>query len=122
MPVWQRGEEQAWLTGPFLPQELAITALGNSRSTGAKGIEGEVAYFASFDALAAAPAGAVQDRIVFIDHQMKPTQDGRGYGLYGHGRFVGPKVASHKRALGVGIRSIGPDNTRKPPAAAHNLA
>src|SRR3546814_3698798 len=53
MPVWQRGEEKAWLTGPFLPQSLAITALGNSGSTGPKGIEGEIAYFASFDALVA---------------------------------------------------------------------
>src|SRR3546814_4305115 len=122
MPVWQRGEEQAWLTGPFLPQELAITALGNSGSTGARGIEGEVAYFASFDALAAAPAGAVQGRLVFIENQMKPTQDGSGYGLYGRGRFVGPNVASQKGAIGVVIRSIGTDNHRNPHAGVTNFA
>src|SRR3546814_19699303 len=81
MPVWQRGEEKAWLTGPFLPQSLAITALGNSGSTGPKGIEGEIAYFASFDALVAAADSAVKGKIVFIDNQMEPTQDGSGYGL-----------------------------------------
>src|SRR3546814_7212871 len=88
MPVWQRGEEQAWLTGPFLPQELAITALGTSGPTGAKGTEGEVAYFASFDALAAAPAGAVQGRIVFIDPQIDRksfVQGKRGSGRGDHG-------------------------------------
>src|SRR3546814_11425599 len=51
MPVWVRGEEEAWLTSPFLPQKLAITALGTSASTGAKGLEGDIAYFESFDAL-----------------------------------------------------------------------
>ncbi len=55
MPVWVRGAEEAWLTGPFLPQKLAVAALGNSASTGAKGLEGDIAYFASFDALVAAP-------------------------------------------------------------------
>ena len=48
MPVWVRGAEEAWLTSTLLPQKLAITALGNSESTGPKGIEGEIAYFESF--------------------------------------------------------------------------
>src|SRR3546814_13084785 len=49
MSVWVRGEEEAWLTSPFLPQKLAITALGTSASTGPKGLEGDVAYFESFE-------------------------------------------------------------------------
>jgi len=122
MPVWQRGEEKAWLTSPFLPQPLAITALGNSGSTDPKGIEGEVAYFASFDALAAAPDSAVKGKIVFIDHQMEPTQDGSGYGLYGRGRFMGPTVAAQKGAIGIVIRSIGTDNHRNPHAGVTNFA
>src|SRR3546814_17157678 len=77
MPVWQRGEEKAWLTGPFLPQSLAITALGNSGSPGPKGIEGQIAYFASFDALVAAAHSAVNGKIAFIDNQQERRQEGR---------------------------------------------
>src|SRR3546814_19432116 len=95
MPVWQRGEEKAWLTGPFLPQSLAITALGNSGSTGPKGIAGEIAYFASFDAPVAAAASAVQGKIVSIDNHREPSKDGRGSGLYGRGPFMGPGVPNH---------------------------
>src|SRR3546814_6027733 len=76
MPVWVRGEEEAWLTSPFLPQKLAITALGTSASTGAKGLEGDIAYFESFDALVAAPDPQVKGKIAFIAHQMAPAQDG----------------------------------------------
>lgn len=114
MPVWIRGEEEAWLTGPFRSQKLAIAALGNSGSTGPEGIEGIVAYFPSFDALVAAPDSAVKDRIIFIDHQMVPTQDGSGYGQYGRGRFTGPNVAAKKGAIGIVIRSIGTDDHRNP--------
>jgi len=121
MPVWVRGTEEAWLTGPFLPQKLAITALGNSASTGASGIEGEIAYFGSFDALAAAPDAAVKGKIVFIDHQMKPAQDGSGYGYYGRGRFTGPNVAAKKGAIAIVIRSIGTDSHRNPHTGVTNF-
>ena len=114
MPTWVRGAEEASLTGPFQPQKLAITAIGNSGSTGAKGIEGDIAYFAGFDALVAAPDDQVRGKIVFIDHQMARAQDGSGYGFYGRGRFAGPNVAARKGAIGVVIRSIGTDNHRVP--------
>lgn len=114
MPTWVRGDEQAWLTGPFQPQALAVTALGNSASTGTAGIEGDVAYFASFDALVAASDDLVKGKIVVIDHQMTATQDGSGYGQYGRARFTGPNVAAKKGALAVMIRSIGTDSHRMP--------
>lgn len=114
MPTWVRGEEQAWLTGPFHPQPLAIAALGNSASTGRGGIEGPVAYFASYDDLVAAPDHYVRGRIVFIDHQMKAAQDGSGYGYYGRARFSGPNAAAKKGAIAVVIRSIGTDSHRTP--------
>src|SRR3546814_12800469 len=63
MPVWVRGEEEAWLTSPFLPQKLAITALGTSASTGAKGLEGDIAYFESSDEPVAAPDTQVKGKI-----------------------------------------------------------
>ncbi|MHA4837205.1 M28 family peptidase [Sphingopyxis sp. MSC1_008] len=121
MPVWVRGTEEAWLTSPFLPQKLAITALGNSSSTGAKGIEGDIAYFASFDALAEAPDAKVKGKIVFIDHKMQPTQDGSGYGYYGRGRFTGPNVAAKKGAIAIVIRSIGTDAHRNPHTGVTNF-
>lgn len=121
MPVWVRGEEEAWLTGPFLPQKLAITALGTSASTGPKGIEGAVAYFESFDALVAAPDIQVKGKIVFIDHQMAPTQDGSGYGYYGRGRFTGANVAAKKGAIATVIRAIGTDDHRNPHTGGTNF-
>ncbi len=121
MQTWVRGEEQASLIGPFHPQKLAIAALGNSASTGAKGIEGEIMYFASFEALQAAPDKSVKGKIVFIDHKMTPTQDGSGYGYYGRGRFTGPNVAAKKGALAIVIRSIGTDNHRGPHTGVTNF-
>ena len=121
MSVWVRGTEEAWLTSSLVPQKLAITALGNSASTGPKGIEGEIAYFESFDALDAASDAGVKGKIVFIDHDMKPTQDGSGYGYYGRGRFTGPNVAAKKGAIAIVIRSIGTDHHRNPHAGVTNF-
>lgn len=121
MPTWVRGEEQASLVGPFHPQKLAIAALGNSASTGPKGIEGDIVYFASFDALQTAPDKAVKGKIVFIDHKMMPTQDGSGYGTYGRGRFTGPNVAAKKGAMAIVIRSIGTDDHRNPHTGVTNF-
>lgn len=121
MPVWVRGAEAAELTGPFHPQKLAIAALGNSGSTGAGGVEGEIAYFPSFDALKAAPDAAVKGKIVFIDNQMKAAQDGSGYGYFGRGRFVGPNAAAKKGAIAIVIRSIGTDSHRNPHTGVTNF-
>ena len=121
MTTWVRGDEQASLIGPFHPQKLAVTALGNSASTGPKGIEGEVLYFASFDALQAALDAMVKGKIVFIDHKMAPTQDGSGYGYYGRGRFTGPNVAAKKGAMAIVIRSIGTDDHRNPHTGVTNF-
>jgi hypothetical protein len=121
MPTWVRGDGQASLVGPFHPQKLAIAALGNSASTGPKGLAGEIVYFASFDALQAAPDAMVKGKIVFIDHKMAPTQDGSGYGTYGRGRFTGPNVAAKKGASAIVIRSIGTDNHRNPHTGVTNF-
>jgi hypothetical protein len=121
MQTWVRGDEEASLTGPFQPQKLHIAALGNSASTGPKGIEGEIAYFASYDALVAAPAEAVKGKIVFIDHQMRAAQDGSGYGQYGRARFTGANVAAKKGAIATVIRSIGTDSHRVPHTGGTNF-
>ena len=114
MPTWVRGEERASVVSPF-PQKMAITALGNSGSTGAAGLEAEVAYFPSIEALRAAPDGSIVGKIAFVSHAMKPTQDGSSYGAFGPARFVGPNIAAKKGAAAIVIRSVGTDHNHRNP-------
>jgi hypothetical protein len=114
MPVWQRGREAAELLGPY-PQKLVVTALGNSASTSAGGITGEVVAFADVDALRAAAPEQVRGKIVYIGHAMPRTEDGSGYGIFGAPRRQGPTVASQKGALAIVIRSIGTDRDHRNP-------
>ncbi|MFM5930427.1 MAG: M28 family peptidase [Novosphingobium sp.] len=108
-----RGTDSAALTAPF-PHKLAVTALGYSGTTPDGGISAEVVYFATLDALKAAPAGSLKGKIAFVDHAMKPNQDGSGYGPYGNVRRQGPGIASQKGAAAIVIRSIGTDKHRNP--------
>lgn len=110
---WVRGPESASLTAPY-PHKLAVAALGYSAPTPAGGITAPVVYFASLDALKAAPAGSLKGKIAFIDHAMRAAQDGAGYGPFGAARRQGPSVAASKGALAVVIRSIGTDWQRNP--------
>ena len=113
MPTWVRGEEKAWVISPF-QMPIAITALGNSGATGDVPMEGEIVYFPTYDALVAADASQITGKIVFVDHQMKRTQDGSSYGQFGRARFIGPNVAAKKGAKAIIIRSIGTDSHRNP--------
>lgn len=113
MPTWVRGEETAHVLAPF-PQKMAIAALGNSGSTGDAGLEAELVYFPTIDALRAAPDGSLKGKIAFVSHNMKATQDGSSYGAFGPARFVGPNVAAKKGAAAIIIRSIGTDYHRNP--------
>ncbi|MFM2411153.1 MAG: hypothetical protein RL481_1981 [Pseudomonadota bacterium] len=113
MPTWIRGEEKAWVISPF-QSPMAITALGNSGSTGDKPLEGEIVYFASYDDLVAADPATIKGKIAFVDHQMKRTQDGSSYSQFGRARFAGPNVAAKKGAIAIVIRSIGTDGHRNP--------
>lgn len=113
MPVWVRGEERAKLTAPY-PQPLAITALGNSGATPAKGLTGAVVVFRTFDEFKAAPESAIKGRIVYVGHAMKRAQDGSSYGYYGAVRRQGPNLAAKRGAAAFIIRSIGTDSHRNP--------
>jgi carboxypeptidase Q len=113
MPTWVRGEERAEITSPFA-QKLAVTALGNSGSTGAEGIEGQIVYFPTLAALQTVPDGSLTGKIAFVSHAMKATQDGSSYGAFGAARFVGPNIASKKGAAAIVIRSAGTDYHRNP--------
>ena len=113
MPTWIRGEETGYVTAPF-PHKLHISALGNSGSTGEAGLEAEVAYFKTIEALRAAPDGSLIGKIAFVSHAMQRTQDGSSYGAFGPARFVGPNVAAKKGAAAIVIRSAGTDYHRNP--------
>jgi hypothetical protein len=114
-----RGDDRAHLVAPT-QQPLAITALGYSAPTPAQGIEGEVVYFPTLDALKAAPDGSLKGKIAFIDHAMRANQDGSGYGPYGDVRRQGPAIASAKGAIAAVIRSAGTDSHRLPHTGATN--
>ncbi len=98
---------------PF-PQKLAVTALGNSGSTGEEGLEAEIAYFPTLEALRAVPDGSLKGKIAFVSHAMQRTQDGSSYGAFGPARFVGPNIAAKKGAAAIVIRSAGTDYHRNP--------
>jgi hypothetical protein len=113
MPVWIRGEEEGTIVSPF-PQRLSLTALGNSGATPARGIEAEIVRFDSVAQLQAAPASAIQGKIVYVTHRMTKTQDGSSYGYFGAARRQGPSIASTKGAAAIVIRSIGTSHHRFP--------
>jgi hypothetical protein len=121
MPIWTRGQESVEILAPF-PQKLAIAALGNSASTSAAGITGEVVGFDTLADLEAAPDAAVRGKIVFVSHAMPRTQDGSGYGYFGGPRRQGPSIASRKGAIAIVIRSIGTDYHRNPHTGVMSFA
>jgi hypothetical protein len=120
MPVWTRGAESAEIVSPF-PQRLVLTAFGNSASTPAEGITGEVIGFDTLADLMAASDASVRGKIVFVSHSMPQTQDGSGYGFFGGPRRQGPSIASRKGALAIVVRSIGTDRHRNPHAGGQTF-
>ncbi len=113
VPAWERGLEQAEITAPY-PQPLTITALGNSVSTGPEGMEAELAYFPTFEALEAAPAGGLDGKIAFISGLMERHHDGAGYAPANRKRQKGASEAGKRGAMAVIIRSVGTDSHRFP--------
>lgn len=113
MPAWERGKERASITAPF-NQPMAITALGNSGSTGEQGLEAEILYFPTLADLENAPEDSLKGKIAFVSHAMKATQDGSGYGPFGQVRRAGPAIAAKKGAAAIAIRSVGTDSHRMP--------
>jgi hypothetical protein len=119
MPVWVRGEEKAEILGPSA-QKLTLAALGNSGSTGPKGIEADIVFFPTFADLQAAPDGSLKGKIAFVSHRMMPTQDGSSYSVFGAARRQGPAIAARKGAAAIVIRSIGTDHHRNPHTGGTN--
>ncbi|MEL6238110.1 MAG: M20/M25/M40 family metallo-hydrolase [Pseudomonadota bacterium] len=114
METWVPGDtHKAEVLAPF-PQPMVIQPLGNSASTGPEGIEAEVIEFESVAALSAIEDGALEGKIAYITHQMRPSMDGSHYGFAGPVRWFGPSIAASKGALAAVIRSVGTDRSRNP--------
>jgi len=113
MPTWVRGKEIAEVLSPF-PQQLVLTAIGNSGSTGEDGLEGEVVLLGSMEELKSVAPERVKGKIVFITHNMQARNDGADYGKYGPLRWAGPNIAAKKGAAAYIIRSTGTDYHRNP--------
>jgi carboxypeptidase Q len=103
--MWQRGAASARLTAP-VAEPLVMLALGNSVAAPAGGIEAEVAWYDSIDALKADTSDRARGRIVFIDQKTERFIDGRGYGPAVLARTGGPIEAGKRGALALAIRSI----------------
>lgn len=121
MPTWIRGVEQGAIIAPF-PQQLYLTALGNSGATDADGLTAELVIFDSLKHLQAAETGSLEGKIAYVTHAMKKTMDGSHYGYFGDVRRRGPQVAAEKGASAILIRSIGTDSRRFPHTGATNFA
>ncbi|MEM7689763.1 MAG: M28 family peptidase [Pseudomonadota bacterium] len=114
METWVPGEtHRAEVIAPF-PQPMVVQPLGNSASTGPEGIEAEVVEFESVSALSALEDGALNGKIAYITHQMRPSMDGSHYGFAGPVRWFGPSIAASKGAVATVIRSVGTDRSRNP--------
>lgn len=114
MDTWVPGDTMQALVGAPYQQPLMLVPLGNSAATPDDGLTAPVVRFASYADLEAAPAGSLTGKIAFIDHAMRPTQDGSGYGFAGPARWTGPGLAASKGAVATVIRSIGTETERTP--------
>ncbi|PIP78246.1 MAG: peptidase M28 family protein [Gammaproteobacteria bacterium CG22_combo_CG10-13_8_21_14_all_40_8] len=112
-PSWQRIHETGQILSPF-PQPVRLTALGNSVSTPAEGLTGEVVHFNDLDELQNADADQVKGKIAFISKRMGVYKDGKDYGATVGARVNGASIAASKGAIAVMIRSVGTDNNRTP--------
>lgn len=110
---WERGAETAYTVGAS-PQKIAVTALGHSGATPARGITADVVGFDSMAAFREATRPQIQGKIVFITHRMARTQDGSSYGAFNAIRTRAPAIASRLGAAAIVIRSLGTDHNRDP--------
>ncbi|MBV8502526.1 MAG: M20/M25/M40 family metallo-hydrolase [Paucibacter sp.] len=113
LKAWRRGPASAQLTAP-VPQVLSITALGGSVATPSAGLDAELAYYPSLQALKADTSDRARGRIVFIDVKTERSRDGHGYGPGSAVRWAGPSEAARHGAVAFAMRSVGTDHDRLP--------
>ncbi|NRA30336.1 MAG: M28 family peptidase [Parvularculaceae bacterium] len=114
MPYWERAYEYAAIEHPF-PQELLVTALGNSVGTPEGGVRGQVVEFETLTDLINAPLdNSLEGKIVFVNEGMVRTQDGSGYGVAVRKRSGAANEGAKRGAIAALIRSVGTDSHRFP--------
>jgi carboxypeptidase Q len=106
VPHWVRGEAEFAVLAPF-PQNMPALALGGSIGTDDLGLEAEAVMVKDLAALAALPAGAVKDKIVFFSNRMTRSRDGSGYTAAVPVRVQGASAAAALGATAIVIRSVG---------------
>ena len=121
VPHWVRGDASFAVVAPY-PQAMPVLAIGGSVGTGSEGIEADAVMVKDLAALAALPADAVKDKIVYFSNRMDRTRDGSGYGKAVAVRALGPSAAGALGALGVVIRSVSTSNNRLPHTGALRYA
>jgi carboxypeptidase Q len=109
--AWKRVGSHADLVAPY-HQHIVSAALGNSISTPPQGIEAEIAYYETFDALKQDTSDRAKGKIVYIDSVFPKSRDGKFYGPAVGARINGAVEASKRGALAVVIRSISTSNDR----------
>ncbi|MEN3971446.1 M28 family peptidase [Sphingomicrobium sp. XHP0235] len=121
MPTWVRGAESAEILTPY-PQQVVLTALGNSGATPVEGLTAEVVGYEDYAAFIADSLANQRGKIVFISNDMPRNQDGSGYSMpFGAPRWVGPNEASKRGAAAIVVRSIGTDHNRTPHTGGTNF-
>tara|TARA_R110000737_G_scaffold335146_1_gene353774 strand:+ start:421 stop:1830 length:1410 start_codon:yes stop_codon:yes gene_type:complete len=108
---WLRGEAKARIVAPY-PHDVVVLALGGSIGTAKSGLTANIAHFATFADLKAAPDNSLGGKIAFVSYQMERHIDGKGYGPAVGTRVNGAVVAAEKGASALVMRSVGTDNNR----------
>ncbi len=109
--AWRAGPVSVDITAPFA-HRLVATALGNSVSTPAGGLEAEMAYYPDLSSLKADTSDRAKGRIVFINQKTERSRDGSGYSSAVMARVASAVEAARRGAVAVAIRSIGTDRDR----------
>jgi hypothetical protein len=112
MPFWNRGPISAAIITPF-PQPMLASALGGSAATPQGGLNAEIVFFDSFDALRDFD-GSLEGRMAYVNDRMVRAMTGAGYGPANDKRRFAWLEAEARGAAGVMIRSVGTDSHRFP--------
>lgn len=110
VPYWKRGNTEAGWIKTASNELIKTNLLALGGSIGTNGIlEGEIIEFKHLDELKKADKSQIQDKIVFINQPMDPTQivTFRAYGGCVAIRVHGAIEAAKKGATAVIIRSVG---------------
>lgn len=110
VPHWVRGKKEEakiiYAGGKTYP--LDVTALGNSRGSGDKGVTANVIEVKDFDELKALGEKVIKGNIVFYNHPFVQTfiNTFQAYGEAGKYRFAGASQAAKYGAIGCIVRSM----------------